>query len=189
MAKNNNPKEKKAEKAIPVVHVVRLSSELPENAEKSYPFYDAYHDLAYIDFHESRKKVTLKDKGASVYCLENDLERELVCYSIDGKLISSTEVYKCDFGIYTEDDLLILIELKGSDYGKAIDQIAATIDLLIKNPKVKVARLCGRVVLNKARIPDLLATKEKKLIDLLARTYKGNLKKCSLMMSEKLSAV
>lgn len=187
MAMNKKSKKLKDEK--PKVHVIRLKHELPEGFERTFPFFDAYHDSSTIGFHEVRKAITLKDKGASIYSLDNDLNKEIVCYCIDGKLISSTEVNKCDYALYSEDDHLILIELKGSNYGKALDQISATIDLLVKNPHVKVSRLCGRVVLNKARVPDFLETKEKKLKDLLARSYKGNLKKCSLRMNEKLSSV
>lgn len=188
MAKNK--KDKKAKGDIKsVAHVIRLEQEIPEGSGQTFPFFDTYHDPSTIAFHEAKKTITLKDKGASVYCLDNDRNKEIVCYCIDGKLISSTEVNKCDFALYTEDDHVILIELKGSDYGKALDQISSTIDLLIKNPKVKVSRLCGRVVLNRARVPDFLETKEKKLRELLARNYKGNLKKCSLRMNEKLSSV
>lgn len=189
MAKGKKHKAE-AKKIAPVQTLkIDLDGNLPEDSKGKCPFYETYHETEYIAFHDCRKNISLKDKGASIYNLVNDQSKEIVCYEIDGKLISSTEVDKCDYGLYTEDDLLILVELKGSDYGHAIDQISSTINILLTQPKVKVSRLCGRVVLNKTRVPDIVETKERQLKHLLKTKYKGTLKKQSRVMSETLSEI
>lgn len=107
------------------------------------------------------------------------MNKELVCYRVDGGLISSKDVSKCDFGIYSEDDLLLLVELKGADYNKALEQLLSTIDILLRNPSIPVSKVCTRVVLSWARVPDVLVTKEKKLKLMIKREYRGNHSKCS----------
>jgi hypothetical protein len=144
------------------------------NNDSIWQFYNAYHEDRYIISHDARKKVTLKEKGEkSKYILRNDSEKDLVIYRIDGGIITSKETKKCDYGIYTEQDVLFLIELKGSDYNHALDQIISTIDILLKKPSVKVKQLNVRVILSKCRIPNILVTQEKKLNNLLKTKY-GN---------------
>ena len=51
------------------------------NDSADFPFYQHYHDPGYVQFHEKRPRVALKDKrSASIYNLQNDLNKELVCY-------------------------------------------------------------------------------------------------------------
>ena len=156
----------------------------------NFPFYERYHDERYVTSHDRRSVVTLKDKGESrVYSLINDSNKELVVYQIDSGLIDDKKVSKCDFGIYSEDNLLVLVELKGSDYSAAIEQLLSTIEILLKTPKVSVTRLFTRVVLSKARVLDILLTKEKKLKLLVEREYHGSHSKCSRVMKDTLSKI
>lgn len=156
----------------------------------NFPFYEKYHDEHYVRSHDRRAFVTLKDKGeARVYSLANDLNKELVVYQIDNGFVEDKNVNKCDFGIYSEDDILLLVELKGSDYNAAIEQLLSTIEILLKAPKVSVAKLCTRVVLSKARVPDVLLTKEKKLKLLVEREYHGSHSKCTRVMKDTLSKI
>ena len=47
------------------------------NDSADFPFYQHYHDLDYVQFHEKRPRVALKDKrSASIYNLQNDLNKE-----------------------------------------------------------------------------------------------------------------
>lgn len=141
------------------------------NDSADFPFYQHYHDSGYVQFQEKRPRVALKDKrSASIYNLQNDLNKELVCYRVDEGVICGKDFNKCDYALYTEDDLLILVELKGVDYEKAIEQISETINVLLKTP-------------------DILLTKEKKLMSLISKNYNGNHSKCSRQMDEVLSKV
>ena len=67
------------------------------NANKSYPFYAAFHDDAYILRHDCSKIVPLRELHESrVYKLNNPNEKEIVLYRIDGGVINNIDVLKCD---------------------------------------------------------------------------------------------
>lgn len=138
----------------------------------SWPFYTAYHDPAYILRHDCSKNVTLRELHESrVYRLYNPRGLEVVFYKIDGGIIDSNEVNKCDYGILTENNDFFLVELKGADINHAIDQINSTIDLLFKRDKKIVKTLSARIVLSKVKIPNIIETKERKLKQLLHNNY------------------
>lgn len=142
--------------------------------DEKWRFFNLYHDKKYIQSHDTRKNVALKEKRESrEYYLHNKSEQEIVVYKIDGGLIDSDKVIKCDYGIYTERDNLYLIELKGCNYLHALEQILNTIDILLKKPNICVKQLNARIVLSRNRTPNILATQEKKLSSLLKREY-GN---------------
>lgn len=155
-------------------------------AQKEWSFFQAYHDSAYICRHDCSKEVVLREPGENrTYRLHNKSEKEIVVYKIDGGLINNDDVLKCDNGIYTEDDLLFLIELKGAELNHALDQINSTIDLLIKRPSIKVKRLNARIVLSRVSIPRITASKENKLKQLLHKSYgAGDYKKQSRTMED-----
>ncbi len=154
--------------------------------DEKWPFFMAYHDKEYIRTHDAREEVVLKEKRESrEYRLHNQSGKEIVVYKIDGGLISTNKQIKCDFGIYTEQDVLYLIELKGSDYLHALDQIESSIDILLKEPNINVRQLNARIVLSKNRTPDIRATKEKKLKSLLKTKYgKGTILKRTRVFEE-----
>lgn len=142
--------------------------------DEKWRFFNLYHDKKYIQSHDTRKNVALKEKRESrEYYLHNKSEQEIVIYKIDGGLIDNDKVIKCDYGIYTERDILYLIELKGCNYLHALEQILNTIDILLKKPNICVKQLNARIVLSRNRTPNILATQEKKLSSLLKREY-GN---------------
>lgn len=146
------------------------------------PFYNAYHDEGYIISHDNKKVVVLKEpKESRVYRLENPSQKEIVVYQIDGGLISSNDVLKCDNGIYTEDDVLFLIELKGADYIHALEQLLSTINILLQRSQVKVTKLNARLVLSIIRVPDIIPSLEKKLLTKV-RSYNGDfVRKCQML--------
>ena len=154
--------------------------------QKERPFFQAYHDNGYILRHDCSKEVSLREPGENrTYKLHNKSGKELVVYRIDGGLINDENVLKCDNGIYTENDWLFLIELKGADLNHALDQINSTIDILLKRPNKKVKKLNARIVLSKVSIPRISASKENKLKQLLHKSYGGgNYKKQSRLFED-----
>lgn len=153
----------------------------------SWLFYKACHDDSYILFHDNRPIVILKDKkGKTIYRLLNNEGKDIVAYHIDNGLIVSNYDNKCDFGVYTEDDQLILVELKGADYLKALRQLTSTIGILFGEWNLKVSRLDARVVLTKARTPQLNTTEEKRLKKTLKRFGNGTLVKQDRLLEETL---
>ena len=143
-------------------------------AQKKWPFYQAYHEESYILRHDCSKEVSLREQGENrTYRFHNKSIKETVVYEIDGGLINNNSVLKCDYGIYTEDDLLFLIELKGEDLDQALDQINSTINILLKKTNIKVKKLNARIVLSKVSVPRIYASKENKLKQLLHKSYGG----------------
>lgn len=144
-----------------------------------YPFFKAFHDKKYIISHNNKKIVVLREPRESrEYRMENIAQKEHVVYKIDGGLIRDNDVLKCDNGIYTEEDVLYLIELKGGNYIHALEQILSTINILLERQQIQVSRLNARIVLSKARVPDIIPSQEKKLLKKV-RGRKGDfIKKC-----------
>ena len=154
--------------------------------QKEWPFFQAYHDNGYILRHDCSKEVSLREPGENrTYKLHNKSGKEIVVYKVDGGLINDENVLKCDNGIYTENDWLFLIELKGADLNHALNQINNTIDILLKRPNKKVKKLNARIVLSKVSIPRISASKENKLKQLLHKSYGGgNYKKQSRLLED-----
>lgn len=148
-----------------------------------FPFFQNYHDNSYIESHDCRKIVSLKENGRT-YVLENDTTEELIVYHIDGGLIRQNDMGKCDYGIYSEKNNLILVELKGSDYNHACGQLVSTIECFQKSG-VGEQSLFARIVLSKGRVPATRSTNETKLKKLLKEG--SRLKSSSLKMQEQLS--
>ncbi len=143
-------------------------------SQKKWPFFQAYHDGNSILRHNCSRDIPLREpKENREYRLRNISEKEIVVYKIDGGLINNDEVLKCDNGIYTEDDWLFLIELKGANLEHALDQINSTINILLKRPSIKVKKLNARIVLSRVSVPRISASKENKLKQLLHKSYGG----------------
>lgn len=149
-------------------------------------FCEKYTDINYIISDDCRKTITLKDKGASTskYVCENNKKKKITIYKVDGGIIKSQIVNKCDFALYNNDnDVIYFIELKGSDYDQAIEQISSSISNLITSNNIKINIINARIVLTKVRAPEINTTKEKKL-KLLLNKYKGTLIKKTNLMTE-----
>ena len=154
------------------------------NDNKKWPLYHKYNHHSYTKSHDRRKEVVLKEpREAREYRLYNNSSKELVVYRIDKGVINDDDILKCDYGIYTEDNELYLVELKGSDYNHAINQLSSTINILLIQPQITVGRLHTRVVLSKKHTPDILTTPEMKLRKLLKR-FKGDFDKKSQVFEE-----
>lgn len=154
------------------------------NTSGNWPFFSEYNDQDYILSHDDRKIVVLREpKESREYRLENKSGKELVVYQIDGGVITCNSVIKCDFGVFTEDNELIFVELKGSDYIHALEQIIGTIGLLIVKPAIYVARLNARIVLSKVSVPAIMPSQEKRLLAIV-KSKGGNFIKQSRVLRE-----
>lgn len=150
----------------------------------NWPFFSAYNDKRYIQSHDERKIVVLREpKESREYRLENKSSKEVVVYQIDGGIITSNDVQKCDFGVFTEDNILFLVELKGADYIHALEQIISTVGLLLVRPAIQVVRLNARIVLSKVSVPAIMSSQEKKLLAIV-KSKGGNLIKQSRVLKE-----
>lgn len=152
-----------------------------------WPFFTAYRDAAYIMRHDASRTTVLREpKEKREFRLLNESGKEFVVYRVDGGIITQ-DVPKCDYAIYVDDDTLFLIELKGADLNRAIEQIDSAIDLLVKVPRVKVTKLNARIVVSKVSVPAVVASKERRLQQRLHGIYGGgDYKKQSRQMEERI---
>lgn len=127
-------------------------------------FYEKYTDSSYIESDGKHSIVQASDKGSSCkWQGVNTAKKRVVKYRVDGGIISSQAEPKCDYAIYVEGDRVYLVELKGSNYAHALEQIDATLDKLIRNPQIETSSVNGRIVLTKGKLPNLRYSKETSL--------------------------
>ena len=76
----------------------------------------------------SEKIITKKEEG-KIFSIKNSSERTISVCQIDGCLINNSDVKKCDLMFIVDNktqEKIILVELKGKNYAKAIQQILQT---------------------------------------------------------------
>ncbi len=122
----------------------------------------------HIVFADNRAKaVVIENKRR--YCGNNIDTKQLYMHKVDGGLISDTTKSKCDFLLLSyskSEDSAYFIELKGTDFVHAVEQILSTYQEL-KSQLVDF-KLNGRVVVTKIHAPDLSNSK----LDRLKRILK-----------------
>jgi hypothetical protein len=150
----------------------------------NFPFYQVYHNDSYIISHDCRSNIALSEKKMQ-YNLINKAKKENVVYKIDDGILSGS-VLKCDFGIYTEDNALFLIELKNPEreYEHALKQIISSIELLVKANRIAIDQLNARIIVKK--YPNILTPNERTLETKIRKHYMCNLKHDSKTMTETL---
>ncbi len=110
---------------------------------------------------DKRKTVVLRDPkgGRSEYRAQNPKQRTVTVLEVDGCCIKQDEA--CDFLMLADNDDAWLIELKGSDVIKAIQQINATLDVLEK--KLQPRAIHARIVPTRFPTPNIVTMHEQKL--------------------------
>lgn len=149
-------------------------------------FVERYTERDYILSDNRRKLISLSDRGESrKYLVNNIHERRIVVYRVDGGVIADTTQPKCDFALWTEQNILYFVELKGGDYSKALSQLYNTIIKLVQQSNITTKQVHARIVLSNGRgINAAVAnTHEAKLLKLVKK-YNGNLNKASQQYTE-----
>lgn len=127
-------------------------------------FYEKYSDSSYVESDGRHSIIQASDKGSPCkWHGINTTKKRVIKYRVDGGIISSYTEQKCDYAVYVEGDCIYLVELKGADYGHALEQIEATLDKLIRNPQIETSSVNGRVVLTRGKLPNLRYSKETSL--------------------------
>ena len=124
-------------------------------------FHEKYTDPVYIESDGQHSIVQVSDKGSPCkWKGMNSKKKRVIKYRVDGGVITSKAESKCDYAVHVEGDDIYLIELKGSNYNHALEQIDSTLDKLIVAPNVETSSVNGRVVLTKVKVPDIKYSKE-----------------------------
>ena len=149
-------------------------------------FVEKYTERDYILSDDRRKLIPLSDMGEPrKYLVKNSHERRIVVYRVDGGVIADTTQPKCDFALWTEQNSLYFVELKGGKYSKALTQLYNTIIKLVQLPNITTKEVHARIVLSngngiKATVSN---SHEVKLLKLVKK-YNGKLVKASQQYTE-----
>ncbi len=110
---------------------------------------------------DTRPNVVLSDAsgGSSEYRAKNPRRRRVTVFCVDGCCIKNREA--CDFLMLADDNEAWLIELKGRDVAKAIQQIHATLDQF--EHALRPRTIHARVVPTRVPAPRIIASDEMKL--------------------------
>ncbi len=94
-------------------------------------------------------------ENKKTYRLLNEERREICQVRIDGGLIQEDNIKRCDYGFWIcEANLVFLVELKGKNIKKAIEQLISTINVL--RNELQGRKINARVVLSK--VPNVRIT-------------------------------
>lgn len=92
---------------------------------------------------------------------------------MDGGLIKSSEIRKCDFVLILENNLCYLIELKGVNLDEACEQISKTMEYFID--KYSMKNFLGRIVISRYNTHKLRNEKYIALNKKLRQLQKSNM--------------
>jgi hypothetical protein len=155
-------------------------------------FDHTYKDPSYIHSCDERKTISLVEKRKK-YTGHNNANQTITVYRVDGGVIADHRQAKCDYAIHTgQTNHLYLIELKGSDYPHALEQIISTLDILLKQAGVSAEGVYARIILSKVRVPNIRVAQETRIRKML-KQLNGNawdencLKKETNIMTENIN--
>jgi len=92
------------------------------------------------------------------YIAKNNMRKRVLKYRVDGKMITTGR--KCDFGLAVYENpptknSLYLIELKGSSFGDAVEQIIETISTIKTKIEELNVKVYTRIIIGHAPTPNL----------------------------------
>lgn len=83
-----------------------------------------------------KRKYIICEEYKKKYILVNDKSFNITCIHLDNEYIIEKDKERCDFLIIFDDLNIILVELKGSNYKQAVNQILEVIPQIQKNIKM-----------------------------------------------------
>jgi hypothetical protein len=145
-----------------------------------------HFDNEFKEFSDTRPVFVCEENGRK-YIIQNKDSKHFCKYLVDNGLIKDKAKEKCDFlVIKCEDKIACLIELKGTNVKKAINQILSTISDLGINWKLLQISLHARIVATKIDSPRLIETTKIRLQRKLKEIGNGKLLIKSVQYKEEL---
>lgn len=132
------------------------------------------------------RKIIVVEEHKKRYILQNNGDVVAV-YQVDGQMIASADMIKCDNMIVDASVLLaVLVELKGTDLRHALGQIETTYGFVLS--ALQRHRLYGRIVTSaRTNVPNLKTDPQYMRIQRAFMRHGGNLKTGINSISENLS--
>ncbi|MBK7940189.1 MAG: hypothetical protein IPJ82_25285 [Lewinellaceae bacterium] len=128
-----------------------------------------------IEFEDTRPSVVLRDKKEKrEYRAENSARKKLVCLRVDGCLIDTAQIKKCDYLLLVcPEKVAHFIELKGTDIKTAIQQLASAVYSLKEHLQQKGFKAIN-AKLALSRTPKIVPAKEWLDLRDLMKRYNGD---------------
>lgn len=138
--------------------------------------------------YDSRKKVVIEENRKKYELLNPNSDR-IANFHIDGGMIPSPNITKCDnLLIDTDSDVAIFIELKGTDLKHALKQIEVMIDKLSND--LMNYRIFARIVTsNRTNVPNIKTCPQYVALNRKVLKNHGNISIHSNIISENISNI
>lgn len=145
-------------------------------------FQEKYPAKHYIEYNGRDAIIIVRDEGnPRIWKGLNTGHKKVIKYRVDNGLITSKTLAKCDYAVWIEGENLYLIELKGTDYRHALEQIENSLDMLIIKPNISTNSVNGRIVLSRGRIPNIRYSREPAIIKKLKKLNGSLISKTNLL--------
>ncbi|MEI6409854.1 MAG: hypothetical protein WCR52_10755 [Bacteroidota bacterium] len=138
--------------------------ELPQNHPSEQDFIDC------TKFHDNRTQIVLKENRSEYQAKNADKKKVQVC-KVDGCLLDTDELQKCDY-LLLVDGSARFIELKGCDIGTAIEQLIATVNILM--PGLQKNYPTAYSIIVSTRTPKIINQKKWEALKKLMKRYNGD---------------
>lgn len=154
---------------------------------KSFPCSDSSRVIKCVEYLDKRQKPGCYENGKSYVLDIGTHEFDCLCLHIDGGVIDTTDCRKCDFAFFLKDSdqRVILIELKGSAVGDALDQLKSTLHLDMLQNVLKSKKVYGRIA-STSTVPNIY-TRDQLALQKEFMRHNGNLKIGKAIFTEKYS--
>lgn len=117
------------------------------------------------------------------YVLNNNSQQQICKIKIDNGFIQNPAENKCDYAfLICDNEHLVLVELKGSDFLHAIEQIISTIDLL--SQEINENSVSARIILSKVNVPNLQNNPKFLKLKKMIKSKNGDIKYKSRILEE-----
>jgi len=133
--------------------------------------------MEHQEFCDKRSEVVCEENRIQ-YKLMNSQKHEIAKIKVDGGVFTvvTNEYKKCDYLVVDCEELFgILVELKGSNFQKAIHQIDSTLDLIRDElKKHQIAQIHGRIAMRQTPKHTDLTSNAKMRLDSKLKKHFGN---------------
>lgn len=96
--------------------------------------------LCYCDV----RSIAKMQENGKKYCLHNENREKIAVFHVDGGMLDSNEIIKCDYLMIVENKVAVFVELKGTNLAHAFKQILNSVEEL-EDDLLEYA-LCARIV-------------------------------------------
>ncbi len=130
-----------------------------------------------------KRKFFIAEENKRKYVLNNVSQQRICKIKIDKGIIQDMNKNKCDYAfLVCAQKQLILVELKGTNFLHAVQQIISTIDLFAA--KIRGESISARIVLSKVDVPRLKNNPKFLKLKKIIKSRNGDFKYASRLLED-----